>query len=121
MVQRRTGSRRFLPRWLATLATFHFVCLAWIFFRAPTLAHAGLALGRLLHGAWALVHVTPRVPLLVAAALLLHLVPRDWEARARDAFTRTPAFVQGLVLAGFALGLHAAAGTRAEPFVYGQF
>jgi D-alanyl-lipoteichoic acid acyltransferase DltB (MBOAT superfamily) len=121
MVQRRTGSRRFLPRWAATLATFHFVCLAWVFFRAPTLAHASLALGRLLHGAWALVHVTPRVPLLVAAALLLHLVPRDWEARARDAFTRTPAFVQGLVLAGFALGLHAAAGTRAEPFVYGQF
>jgi alginate O-acetyltransferase complex protein AlgI len=121
MAQRRLGPRSLLPRWVATVATFHFVCFAWIFFRAPTLAHAGLALDRLAHGAWAMVHVTPRVALVVAAAALLHLVPRDWETRARDAFTRTPAFVQGLVLAGFALGLHVAAGARAEPFVYGQF
>jgi hypothetical protein len=121
MVQRRLGPRSLLPRGVATVATFHFVCFAWIFFRAPTLAHAVLALDRMAHGAWAFVHVTPRVALVVAAAALLHLVPRDWETRARDAFTRTPAFVQGLVLAGFALGLHVVAGARPEPFVYGQF
>ncbi len=110
-----------LPRWLAVLATFHFVCFAWIFFRAPTFAHAALALGRLAHGSWTLAHVGPRPLVVVAVAALLHIAPRGWAARAREAFTRTPALVQGLVLAVFALGIHFAAGARAEPFVYGQF
>jgi len=34
-------SRRMrLPRWLGVLLTFHFVTLAWVFFRAPDLATA---------------------------------------------------------------------------------
>jgi alginate O-acetyltransferase complex protein AlgI len=31
---------RAVPRWLGVLITFHFVTLAWVFFRAPTLAKA---------------------------------------------------------------------------------
>ena len=34
---------------------------------------------------------------------------------------RTPAPVQGLVLAAAAVALHLAAGVKPEPFVYGQF
>jgi hypothetical protein len=34
---------------------------------------------------------------------------------------RTPAYVQGIVLAGIAIGLHLAAAAKPEPFVYGQF
>ena len=41
--------------------------------------------------------------------------------RVREAFVRAPAVVQGLALAGVALCLHAVAGAKAEPFVYGQF
>jgi D-alanyl-lipoteichoic acid acyltransferase DltB (MBOAT superfamily) len=114
-----------VPRWasapLSTLATFHFVCFAWIFFRAPTFAHASLAIARIARGAWAIEHVTPRVAIVVAAALALHFAPRGWETRAREAFVRTPALVQGLVLAAAAIGLHLAAGAKPEPFVYGQF
>jgi alginate O-acetyltransferase complex protein AlgI len=105
----------------ATLLTFHFVCLAWIFFRAPTLAHATLAIERIAHGGWALAHVTPRVVPVVAAAMLLHFVPKSWEARARDVFVGTPPVVQGLVLAAVAVVLHLAASAKPEPFVYGQF
>jgi alginate O-acetyltransferase complex protein AlgI len=108
-------------QWLATLATFHFVCFAWIFFRAPTLDHAFLALRQLARGAWTFEHVAPKVTLVVAAAAVLHLSPRAWEERLRDAFVRTPALVQGLVLAAVAVGLHLAAGAKPEPFVYGQF
>ena len=103
------------------LLTFHFVCVAWIFFRAPTLSHASLMLGRIARGSWVIDHISPRVALVIAAAALLHLAPRSWDARVRDAFVRTPALVQGLVLAAFAVGLHLAAGARVEPFVYGQF
>jgi hypothetical protein len=66
-------------------------------------------------------HVSARIVVVIGAAALLHVVPRPWDARLRDAFVRTPALVQGLVLAAFAVGLHLAAGARVEPFVYGQF
>jgi alginate O-acetyltransferase complex protein AlgI len=111
-------------RIVATIATFHFVCFAWIFFRAPTLAHATLALSqiaRIATARFALEHVTPRVLVVLGVAAALHLAPRAWELRARELFVRTPALVQGVVLAALALGLHAAAGAKAEPFVYGQF
>ncbi len=108
-------------RWLATIATFHFVCFAWIFFRAPTFDHALLALRQLGRGGWTLEHVTSKVAWVVAAAALLHAIPRDWEGRLREWFVRTPALVQGLVLAATAVALHLVAGAKPEPFVYGQF
>jgi alginate O-acetyltransferase complex protein AlgI len=106
---------------LSMVATFHFVCFAWIFFRAPTFAHAALALGRIAHGAWTMEHVAPKVTMVVAGALFVHWMPRDWEVRSREAFVRTPALVQGLVLAATAAVLHVAAAAKPEPFVYGQF
>ncbi len=110
-----------LARWLAILLTFHFVCFAWVFFRAPTLAHAALAFEQLGRGRWALDHVAPRVVLVLGAAALLVVLPRAWDLRARSAFVRAPALLQGLVLAAVATGLHLAATAGAEPFVYGQF
>jgi D-alanyl-lipoteichoic acid acyltransferase DltB (MBOAT superfamily) len=108
-------------RVLATLATFHFVCLAWIFFRAPTFAHATLALEQMARGAWTMGHIAPKVVPVIAVAMALHFVPKDWEARAREVFVRTPALVQGLVLAAAAMAIHLAASAKPEPFVYGQF
>jgi D-alanyl-lipoteichoic acid acyltransferase DltB (MBOAT superfamily) len=105
----------------STLATFHFVCFAWILFRAPTLAHAVLMFDRIAHGAWAMGHVAPKAILIVTAALLVHFMPRGWETPWRDAFVRTPALVQGLLLAATATMLHVAAAAKPEPFVYGQF
>jgi D-alanyl-lipoteichoic acid acyltransferase DltB (MBOAT superfamily) len=110
-----------IVRWVSCAATFHFVCFAWIFFRAPTFAHGVLMLARIARGAWTLEHVGPRVAVVVATALLVHWMPSGWERRSREAFVRTPAVVQGLVLAGTAIVLHLAASTRPEPFVYGQF
>jgi D-alanyl-lipoteichoic acid acyltransferase DltB (MBOAT superfamily) len=108
-------------RVVATVLTFHFVCLAWVFFRAPTFEHATLALHQVASGAWSLAHVTPKVLPVIAVAMALHFAPRDWEARLRETFVRTPALVQGLLLAAVALALHVAATAKPEPFVYGQF
>jgi D-alanyl-lipoteichoic acid acyltransferase DltB (MBOAT superfamily) len=112
---------RGMPTWLSGVATFQFVCFAWIFFRAPTFPHAMLTMQRLVRGAWTMEHVTPRAALVTAVALLLHGIPREWEVTCREAFVRTPALVQGLVLALTAVMLHMAAGGAPEPFVYGQF
>ncbi|MCL2447864.1 MAG: hypothetical protein FWD17_02830, partial [Polyangiaceae bacterium] len=107
--------------WIAPLATFHFVCFGWLFFRAPTLSHAVLALAQLGRGGWKLEHVTGRVIVVLACAAFLHAAPRAWEVRLCEGFVRTPAVVQGLVLAAIAMALHLAAGVKPEPFVYGQF
>jgi D-alanyl-lipoteichoic acid acyltransferase DltB (MBOAT superfamily) len=108
-------------RWMSVLATFHFVCFAWIFFRAPTFAHAMLTIERMVRGAWTMPHVASRAAVVVAAALFMHWMPRRWEVRSQEAFVRTPALVQGFVLAATAVGLHIVAGAKPEPFVYGQF
>jgi len=107
--------------WLATAATFHFVCFAWIFFRAPTLSHAALVLRQLGRGSWTMEHVAPKVVIVLAAAVALHLVPRRGETLVRDLFVRTSPVVRGLVLAAAAVLLHLAAAAKPEPFVYGQF
>src|SRR5580704_877686 len=110
-----------LRPWIATAMTFHFVCFAWIFFRASTLAHAGLMLGQLTHGAWTMEHIAPKVVLVLAVAMALHLFPRWGETFIRDAFVRTSPVVRGIVLAAAAVLLHLAASAKPEPFVYGQF
>ncbi len=117
----RGGAAPRLRRALAILATFHFVCFAWVFFRAPTFADAALVLGHLTSGAWTLQHVAPKVLPVLAVAFALHVVPRQAEARAREWFAETPALVQGLMLAAAAIALHLASDLKPEPFVYGQF
>jgi len=107
--------------WIATALTFHFVCFAWIFFRAPTLPHAALVLAQIARGSWTMDHIAPKVVLVLAGAAALHLFPRSAETIVRDAFVRTSPVLRGLVLAAAAVLLHIVAAAKPEPFVYGQF
>ncbi len=121
--QRARGESRDFPFgsvW-SVLATFHFVCFAWIFFRAPTLGHAWLMIERITRGTLGTANLSPKVAGLIALGFGLHWVPKRWVEIARELFVRIPAPVQGVVLAMAAYGLHLAAGAKAEPFVYGQF
>ncbi|HLK35101.1 MAG TPA: MBOAT family O-acyltransferase, partial [Polyangiaceae bacterium] len=56
---RGTGRGGAVVTAVTTFATFHFVCFAWIFFRAPTFAHATLILRELERGRWAAEHLAP--------------------------------------------------------------
>ena len=120
-----TSSRARAWRVVCLIGTFHYVCFAWIFFRAKTLsgalavaAHAGRAV---LDPLAASPNLTPRVCLVLAVAALAHFTPRDWRERVRVQFASCPASLQGLALAAFAYGLHFVATQKSEPFVYGQF
>ncbi len=106
---------------LSVFATFQFVCFAWVFFRAPTFAHASLILGRLAKLTAGTTNLAPKVLAVLAFGMVVHFVPRRTYERVRDAFVVSPAVVQGTVLAVCAWILHAAAGAKAEPFIYGQF
>jgi D-alanyl-lipoteichoic acid acyltransferase DltB (MBOAT superfamily) len=105
----------------SVLSTFHFVCFAWIFFRAPTLGHAWLMIDRIARGTVGTSNLGWKVVAILALGLGLHWAPKRSVERVRELFVRTPAPVQGVVLAAVAYGLHLAAGAKVEPFVYGRF
>jgi hypothetical protein len=123
MWQRARGERRsgWLVNALCVVGTFHFVCLAWIFFRAPTLGHSVLMIGRILRHTSGHANLAPKVLGVIGVGFALHWLPGGLVDRLRERFVRTPAVVQGVVLAAAAYGIHLVASTKALPFVYGQF
>ena len=130
--QRRPGAARSggakgdARRWtagrvVAVVATFHFVCFAWIFFRAPSFAHALAILGQLGKLSTAIPNLAPRVMAVLLLGFATHWIPDGALAKIRDLFSKSPAVAQGVALAVCAWVLHFAAAAKAEPFIYGQF
>ena len=119
--QRREGRTFTMPRVIAVVLTFHFVCFAWIFFRSPTFAHATAVLARMGKLSTGTPNLSGRVLGVLALGFFTHFLPRDTFKRIQAFFGQSPALVQGIVLAACAYALHFAAGAKAEPFIYGQF
>ena len=106
---------------IRVLLTFHYVCLAWIFFRARTFTDAWQILRQLAQGTTFHPNLPPLVVALLGAALLSHYQPESVYQALRARFTALPAPAQGAVLFLVAVVLHEAASTTAVPFVYFQF
>ncbi|MBX7100348.1 MAG: MBOAT family protein [Myxococcaceae bacterium] len=104
----------------AVVLTFHFVCLGWVFFRAPTFPAALDVLAALVHPGPA--HSLPPVlALLVLGALLGPLVPASARERWRSGFSRWPLVAQGAA-AALVVWLVDALGPRGiAPFIYFRF
>jgi alginate O-acetyltransferase complex protein AlgI len=66
-LERSRFYRERIPRLPKQLATFLFVCFAWIFFRAGSLSDANFIITRICTGAW---H-TPQIPILMLLLVLL--------------------------------------------------
>lgn len=110
---------------LATLLTFHFVCFAWIFFRASSIGNAGEVLERIgsLAGkqGWGHDNLTlPVVGVLVLAAAL-HCLPIKLLDKSAEIMGRVPFWVQGAALAGMVLLIETLAGRGNATFIYGSF
>jgi len=116
-----TGSFGLPGRVVSVFLTFHYVCFAWIFFRAQTFGQAMAVLRQL----GTLTSFHPNLPALVVGilgvGLLSHYVPDGLYARLRAGFVRLPAVAQGGILFGVAVLLHEAASAKAVPFIYFQF
>ncbi len=108
-------------RVLATVVTFHWVCLAWIFFRAPDFGTAWAVLGRVAEGSTTVANLPPLLAALLAVGLASHFVPERAFRRLQRAFITLPAPAQGLALFVVAVGLHEASSVQAAPFIYFQF
>jgi alginate O-acetyltransferase complex protein AlgI len=106
---------------LGGLATFHFVCFTWIFFRAGTLEGALAILCGLRSLTWSMGNVTLPVAGVLLIAAIAHCLSAEWFDRAVKASSRTPFWVQGLAMAGLILLIQTLVGRGSAPFVYGNF
>jgi D-alanyl-lipoteichoic acid acyltransferase DltB (MBOAT superfamily) len=114
-LERSAFYRDRVPRLVKQAAVFGFVCLTWVFFRAPSLDDAGLILRRILATPW----TAPQMPL-----LMLALVGAVWLYQfAADSRFR-PWLESGPVRVGLAVGLVcylALASAGGGTFIYFQF
>ncbi len=110
-----------VPPWAAWLVTFHVVCIAWVFFRAPDLGTAFDLLGGLgLSGPAPL--VTLPMVFLVVVAIAIQAVPPGWWRDAEAWFVARPVAVQGVAAGVVIVIADAAVGQQGvAPFIYFQF
>ena len=89
-------------RMLSVLATFHIVCLAWIFFRAESLEFALAFLDGLTNWSGETQFLQPFLVVMVAGSLAAHFLPAGWVTRAADMLQRTGPVAHGAAL-GFGI------------------
>jgi D-alanyl-lipoteichoic acid acyltransferase DltB (MBOAT superfamily) len=110
-----------LTRVFSVLLTFHAVTFCWLFFRAKSLDHALLILGRLETLSTYHPNLDPRLLGVLSVGLVSHYVPERWFQWVLGAFANLPALAQGAVLVLLALSVREMASLEAVPFVYFQF
>jgi alginate O-acetyltransferase complex protein AlgI len=109
---------RRVVRWFIT---FHVVCLAWVFFRAPTLGRAFDVLGRLVAGAGASPLVTLGLVATIVAMILSQFVPENAMQALQERFAQLHLAAQGIALALGFFVIDALGPTGVLPFIYFQF
>ena len=117
----RARSLAAAQRAVAVFLVFQYVCLAWIFFRAPTFDHALGVLRRLAAFEWDHANIVPLVTTALAVGFLCHFFADGSFRWLRDRFVSLPAWAQGIVLAAAALVLRELGHTKVVPFIYFQF
>ena len=119
--RRVVPSTAWWPKLLGGLVTFHFVCFAWIFFRAGTLTNAIAILRGIGSLTWSVSNITPTLAGILLLAAILHWLPPNWFENATRVTAKTPFWVQGIAMAGLVLLIQTLAGRGSAPFVYGNF
>jgi alginate O-acetyltransferase complex protein AlgI len=121
MQVRRGRAPYILPSWLRALVTFHFVCLAWIFFRAGTLDGALMVIDRIASLTASTANITAPFAIVLSLAAAGHFVPGDWMDKMRNLYVRAPFYAQAAVLLLLAISIQYIAATGAAPFIYTRF
>jgi len=107
-----------LPTWLAWLLTFGFVNLAWVFFRAPTIADACALLEGM--AGWRGLGTTGASPLELAA-LLCGLWLAFWRVNSNQIAEAQPLTVRNAAFAAVLLAAGLLSLGQTSPFIYFNF
>ncbi|MEM1348118.1 MAG: MBOAT family protein [Myxococcota bacterium] len=110
-----------LRRVVASLLTFHFVCFAWIFFRAGDIQLSAEVLGTICAGTIATTNISGMIALVLFGGLAAHWTPTSWNTRVRELFVAMPVLLKALLLFALATVLQYVQGMDVVPFIYFQF
>jgi D-alanyl-lipoteichoic acid acyltransferase DltB (MBOAT superfamily) len=111
---------------IGVVATFHFVCFCWIFFRSPDFSTSWLIINRIFtaFNAAILHQWVPKYPvvaMLMVAGYIFHWMPDIVELSFEKVLRRTPILLQSLLLAIVIWILFQARSADIQPFIYFQF
>ena len=105
----------------AQLLMFHFVCLTWILFRAPTFSTA-IAVCQALFAPWSVgTWFSPVLGLCLVGGIAAQYLPDSLTDRARAAFAQLPLPVQGMAFSTSVLLIETFGPSGIAPFIYFQF
>jgi len=113
-------------RFFAIFITFHFVCFAWIFFRATDLSSVSDMLYRIVfHFNGQLfpdfLHSHVHVVGILLLGFVAHWLPTRWKYNVQSAFIRSPMIVKVLASVAVAIVVYQAKSADIQPFIYFQF
>ncbi|MCI0537410.1 MAG: hypothetical protein L0Z50_19520 [Verrucomicrobiales bacterium] len=114
-LERSLFYRERVPHLAKQLATFSFVCFAWIFLRAESLSDASLIIGRIVSGAWRVPNMPALMLLLVGLTWLYQFI---YESRLKEILQTSLVRVGG---AAFMILYLCALATEGGAFIYFQF
>jgi alginate O-acetyltransferase complex protein AlgI len=121
LTKARTNTTSRIRRIAGSVFTFHFVLLAWIFFRAANVDSALKVLSQIAHFRFAFDNTTPAFVAVLLLGIAAHFVPKYWYDRSVLGFARTPALIQSAALAILVMAIQRVAATGAAPFIYTRF
>jgi alginate O-acetyltransferase complex protein AlgI len=110
-----------MRRQIAIALVFLYVCLAWVFFRAPTFDDALAVLQQIAKLEIDRANLVPLVTVPLVAGFATHFFADGGYRWLRDRFCAMPPIAQGAVLACCGLVLRELAHTKIVPFIYFQF
>jgi D-alanyl-lipoteichoic acid acyltransferase DltB (MBOAT superfamily) len=108
-------------RILCGLATFHFVLVGWVFFRASSLSTARDILYQISSGSISFANITPAFVLVLVIAAAAHYLPQRWYDGGLQLYCQFPYYAQAATIAALAVAIRYVAGSGSAPFIYSRF
>lgn len=105
---------------ICTIATFHFICLTWVVFRAENLSQVFEVLKRLTVFQFSTGNLPTSLLFLLLAGFASHWIPNKTFNAVRSCWSWLPSPAQALVVLSVAFGLYYVSGAEVQ-FIYGNF
>jgi D-alanyl-lipoteichoic acid acyltransferase DltB (MBOAT superfamily) len=113
-------------RFISIFITFHLVCFAWLFFRAPDMQSVNIMLFSIfndfnLNVLQQFIISYPILVFLMISAYFIHWLPFSIKEWYRGIFIKTPLFVKLIIVVIVIFILYQAKTSEIQPFIYFQF
>jgi D-alanyl-lipoteichoic acid acyltransferase DltB (MBOAT superfamily) len=118
--RRRKPSQQWWIRLACLVATFNFVSLGWVLFRAGSLRQTGEVVRRLGSMQFTTGNLATPVVIVLALGYVAHWVPRSALEKIYSGWNWLPSPAQAIVILSVALGLYFVSSTDVQ-FIYGNF